>query len=1312
MKYLRIAAASVCLVLLAAASVMPRRANAWPSPVASQFPDPASITDRVHPTDESPKDHGGLSNNDWQSIQAAWQAGRHAITESTDQPGTWKARNPGQQWTTRFDGRGFDTQPDGAGWRWGMELRRWGLVGAEQPVSGKANVSSDGQRASYRWGNCLEEWFVNDLRGLEHGYTVHRRPNGKGEQLRFELALRGGLDPQIDADGRGVRFVDAAGAAALTYKGLKVWDARGTVLNSSFQAMAHGLTLTVDTRHARYPITIDPIAQQAYLKASNSNAGDNFGFSLAISGDTVVVGARYEASNATGVNGNQSNNSAKDSGAAYVFVRTAVGWSQQAYLKASNTGGGDAFRNGDMFSTSVAVSGDTLVVGAPWESSNASGINGDQTNDSADSAGAAYVFVRAAGVWSQQAYLKASNADAGDHFGYSVAVSGDTVIVGAVTEASTATGVNGDQSNNTSVGAGAAYVFVRAAGNWTQQAYLKASNTDSDDLFGGSVALSGDTAVVGARHESSNATGVNGEQSNNAAGSAGAAYVFARNAGSWSQQAYLKSSNSEQFDEFGGSVALSGDTVVVGAMKEGSTATGVNGDQTNNSARWSGAAYVFKRDVGTWNQQAYLKASNTNADDSFGGSVAVYGDTVVVGARLESSNALGINGDQANNAAAWAGAAYLFVRTADTWIQQAYLKASNTERFDTFGAAVAVSGDFVMVGANYEASSATGVNGDQSNNAANGAGATYLFLILRTVGGTVSGLSGSGAVLQNNFGDDLTISADGGFTFATPLESGADYSISVSVQPNNPSQTCTVSNGSGTVASANITDVQVTCVTNTYTVGGTVSGLSGTGLILRNNDGDDLPVAANGAFTFTTPVASGAVYSVTAFAQPSNLSQTCSVTNSGGTVTSANVSNVQVICATNTYTVGGTVIGLSGSGLVLRNNDGDDLSLAANGGFTFVAPVASGAAYSVTAFAQPANPSQTCTVSNGSGIVTSTNVSNVQVTCFTNTYTVGGSVTGLSGSGLMLRLNGGDDLPVNSSTFTFASPLPSGANYIVGIGQQPGNPQQICTLDNASGSVTNANITNVAVTCVDALPALSLSVDDAYLFARYGQILDYVVTLSNTGNATATDVAVGSVMSAGLDAGNAHWQCFGAGSGATCSANGTGPLIDMATLPADRSLSWLVSVPVLLTTADDAVQFDLNAPGAMSTSDVDILVLLRSGFDVSNGDGTESEPLPREGVTAGFHLPPASSNRIEDIRTFSSDSTRILVQRIRFNATDYVRLLEHVGTGLESVSPWVAAAPDALLVCASLVDAEGHQRVLLEGALQSLLLPIGPVSTN
>ncbi|MBN1631915.1 MAG: cell wall-binding repeat-containing protein [Thermoleophilia bacterium] len=252
----------------------------------------------------------------------------------------------------------------------------------------------------------------------------------------------------------------------------------------------------------------------------------------------------------------------------------------------------------------------------------------------------------------QQAYLKAPSADALE-FGAAVAISGDTVVVGApAVRAFAELGIDGGQGYDGANRPGAAYVFTRSGDIWTQEAYLKASNSEMDDWFGCSVAISGDTIVVGAHGESSNATGVNGDQADNSAQIAGAAYVFARSGGAWSQEAYLKASNTDSGDESGYSVTISGDTVVVGAPSEDSCATGVNGDESDNSSKSAGAAYVFTRGGSTWAQEAYLKASNTDAYRRFGSSAGVSGDTLVVGVPYEFNDSEGC------------GAAYVFVASS------------------------------------------------------------------------------------------------------------------------------------------------------------------------------------------------------------------------------------------------------------------------------------------------------------------------------------------------------------------------------------------------------------------------------------------------------------------------------------------------------------------------------------------------------------------------------------------------------------------------------------------------------------------------
>jgi hypothetical protein len=192
-------------------------------------------------------------------------------------------------------------------------------------------------------------------------------------------------------------------------------------------------------------------------------------------------------------------------------------------------------------------------------------VNGDQDNDDASASGAAYVFVRSGSTWTQQAYLKASNTGYADGFGTSVSISGDTIVVGSWLESSNAIGVNGDQDNDDAIYSGAAYVFVREGTTWTQQAYLKASNTGVGDYFGVSVSISGDAIVVGAHHEASNATGVNGDQDNNDIRDSGAAYVFGREGTTWTQRAYLKAASVQPNGFFGLGVAVD-DFIVIGNL--------------------------------------------------------------------------------------------------------------------------------------------------------------------------------------------------------------------------------------------------------------------------------------------------------------------------------------------------------------------------------------------------------------------------------------------------------------------------------------------------------------------------------------------------------------------------------------------------------------------------------------------------------------------------------------------------------------------------------------------------------------------------
>ena len=412
-----------------------------------------------------------------------------------------------------------------------------------------------------------------------------------------------------------------------------------------------------------------------------SNNGGNFSH-LALSGDgtTLVVGATGESSAATTINGDQSDMSAPFTGAAYVFVRSGTAWIQQAYIKAFN---GTSMND---FGWNVAIShdGNTIAVGAPFEPSGGY------------SSGAVYVYRRTAGTWAHQAFLKASNVEANDAFGQALALSADgtTIVVGAQQDDSASSTINSGESDNSSLQAGAAYVFALSGGVWAQQAYLKPSNMRTFALFGSAVDVSpnGNTVVVTSQYESSDATGVGGNQASTNAFGSGAAYVFERSGTTWTQGAYIKASNTASQARFGHSVALSADvsTMVVGASQENGASIGINGDQSAQTASYSGAAYVFVKSAGTWSQQAYLKASNTQAGDYFAEAVAISasGGRIIVGAGAEDSDATGLNGNQQSNLADSSGAAYVFQRSSTTWSQLLYVKATDTAERSSFGSSV------------------------------------------------------------------------------------------------------------------------------------------------------------------------------------------------------------------------------------------------------------------------------------------------------------------------------------------------------------------------------------------------------------------------------------------------------------------------------------------------------------------------------------------------------------------------------------------------------------------------------------------------
>ena len=411
----------------------------------------------------------------------------------------------------------------------------------------------------------------------------------------------------------------------------------------------------------------ETVAQQAYIKASTPGDGDNFGSSVALSrdGNTMAVAAYYESSAATGINGNQNDRSIPEAGAVYVFTRTGTTWSQQAYIKASNTGQaavGDGFAEGDQFGYSIALSadGNTLAVGAIGEDSAATGINGDQADNMANQAGAAYVFTRTGSTWSQQAYVKSSMTRPNVLFGYSIGLSGsgDTLAVAEF---------DADR------GKGALYVLTRSGGTWSQQARIQADNAENGDSLGYSMAISddGNTIAAGAADEDCLIPGVNPagcDKDQPSDTSAGAAYVFVRNGSDAGRSRRFSSRRTRARATGSASASRSAATAIrwlSARHNEDGRSRGINGNQDDARPSEAGAVYFFTRSGTTWTQQAYVKGSNTEASRRVRKLDRVESRTA---RRCSSARAAKTAAPRASTAtrpttrSRDAGAAYLFVR--------------------------------------------------------------------------------------------------------------------------------------------------------------------------------------------------------------------------------------------------------------------------------------------------------------------------------------------------------------------------------------------------------------------------------------------------------------------------------------------------------------------------------------------------------------------------------------------------------------------------------------------------------------------------
>ncbi len=632
--------------------------------------------------------------------------------------------------------------------------------------------NGSGQGAAYVFVRSNGNWVQQAKLNASDGAS--------GDNLGISVSVNGdtalvGASSQASAQGAAYVFVRSGTSWTQQAKLTASDGASGDQFGASVSVMADTAAVGSPGRGSRqggayvFVRTGGNWTEQAKLAASDGAAGDSFGNSVSVSGDTVAIGAMAKGGTIgaayvfkrTGTNWGQqaeltaadgrprdqfgryvsvdgntvvsgANSGPPNTGAAYVFVSSGATWSQQAKLLAVFGGGGDEF------GYSIAVSGDTIIAGAPLQ---------------ANHKGHAYAFVRAGTNWTQQADFGAPDAASGDYFGWFVSVNGDTAVVGAIFADSFQ---------------GAAYVFVRSATGWTQQAKLTASDRAGGDIFGASVSIDGETAVVGASEKASNT---------------GAAYVFVRTGSTWTQQAKLTAPDGAAGDFFGESVAVSGDTAVIGAggkeaayvfVRTGTSwtqqaklaaADGAKGDQFGFSVSISGdtvlvgairtatlgAAYVFVRSGTTWSQQAKLNATDAAKNDFFGFSTSLSGDTAVVAAYLKARAQ---------------GAVYVFVRSGTSWTQQAKLTASDGAGGDTFGHSVTVDGDGVVVGA--------------SENS--GQGASYVFARSGTNWTQLAKLTAAGAAAGDLAGWSVSLSG-GTLVAGAPNKNGQQGIASVFLLP-------------------------------------------------------------------------------------------------------------------------------------------------------------------------------------------------------------------------------------------------------------------------------------------------------------------------------------------------------------------------------------------------------------------------------------------------------------------------------------------------------------------------------------------------
>lgn len=508
-----------------------------------------------------------------------------------------------------------------------LHARAWGCADQTQELAPgePERANTGGSRITFvEAGGDLLEWYEDRSGSVEQGFTVSKLPRcvAAGSPLVLELETSQGWTNAVSADALQATFRHRLGAN-VRYTDASARDAHGRLYPVRIVRRGESVGLEVDAHDAALPLVIDPLAwtEQQKLVLADGAANDNFGNAVAISGNYLAVGAFFD------------DDKASNAGVVHVFNRVGAGWNATPQKLIASDGAAD-----DNLGFSVANNGTFVAAGANLD------------DDGGNASGSVYVFSQTGANWVNQKKIVASDAQAGDQFGSAVALDGTTLVIGA--------NYRGEQA----AAAGAAYVYVWNGTNWVFQQKLlpTAAEADANDIFGTSVAISGNTAVVGAPYDSDTVS------------FAGAAYVFVRNGTTWTEQAKLVASDATANAYAGQSVGISGDSIVVGAYND------------KEKGATAGAAYVWTRSGTTWTKQQKVFASDAAAQAQLGWAVDLKGDVMVAGAYNDSSGK---------------GATYVFTRTGTVWTQSTKLVASDAATGAGVGFSVSLDGNNVASGA-------------------------------------------------------------------------------------------------------------------------------------------------------------------------------------------------------------------------------------------------------------------------------------------------------------------------------------------------------------------------------------------------------------------------------------------------------------------------------------------------------------------------------------------------------------------------------------------------------------------------------------